>query len=450
MAALVVPFAIALAEPAMPDSIVRVGATATPGWPWSVAYQDSYAYVGDRQALVIIDVTIPSNPSIVGILSTFHVQPVAVFVVDTVAHTIQIGPEFATASVGDPTSPYQLGWCPIPMFSVEPKGLMVVGSLAYVPDANRGLQVVDVSDPTAPAVIGSLDTKGIARDLHVCDSLVFVADGDSLQVVSVSDPTLPSRIGAVEMPSTCYDVFVVDTFAYAVCQSGFGFGSLEVVNVSDPSSPQIVASVDNIAGDPLDVWISGNFAYVVAADYWGLGEGEQRRVGGLRPGWTSDLSADIEGGLRVIDITDPLSPSLVASYDTPGDPRGVFGLGDLIFVADYDSLQILRHIWVGVEEKPAYGLAASSFRLAQNQPNPFASFTAISYELPSAGPVSLEIYDITGRLVRKLVDATQPAGRHTAMWDGKDEASRKLGSGIYFSRLSTESRTLSNKMLLVR
>ena len=415
------------AEPAMPDSIVRVGACRPLGWPWGVFVQGDYAYVAGRSYLSVIDISVPSTPAVVGSLRTFDIQPVAVFVQDTVAHTVQIGPEFATASVGDPTSPYQLGWCPIPMFSVEPKGLMVVGSLAYVPDANRGLQVVDVSDPTAPAVIGSLDTDGIARDLHVRDTLVFVADGDSLQVVNVSDPTLPSGIGAVEMPNTCYDVFVVDTFAYVACQTGFGFGSLEVVNVSDPSSPQIVASVDNIAGDPLDVWISGSYAYVAAADY-----------------------SPIEGGVRVIDISNPLNPSLVASYDTPGNPRGLFAVDDLVFVADYDSLQILRHIVVGVEESAPARSKKQQLRLLQNGPNPFSDRTSISYQLPADARVLLSVHDVCGRLIASLVDEQQHAGFHTLHWKGKSEDGTTLPSGVYFFRLTTQGSRRCGKMILLR
>ncbi|TET81151.1 T9SS type A sorting domain-containing protein [candidate division TA06 bacterium] len=304
----------------------------------------------------------------------------------------------------------------------------MIDTLAYEALGSVGFWIVNVAAPAAPTVVDSFRTPGIAIDLFVRDTLCYVADYDSLQIISIARSGSLYRVGAVAVPSSCYDVFVVDTFAYVACQSSSGNdGSLQIVNVSDPSSPQIVASVDNIVGDPLDVWISGSYAYVAAADY-----------------------SPVEGGVRVVDISDPLSPSLVASYDTPGDPRGVFAVGDLVFVADYDSLQILRHVAVGVEEKPAFGPRALRFRLAQNQPNPFSGFTVISYELATPGEITLEIYDVTGRLVRKLVDAAQPAGLHTAMWNGRDEASRKLASGVYFSRLTTESGTLFDKMLMVR
>ena len=429
MAALVALFGIALAEPAMPDSIVRVGACATPGIAWAVYIQDTLGYIADVSALTVVNISDPSVPSVVSSLSSPDSEPLGIIVRDTLAylHKGIIG-VFSIINVSDPGTLFVVGWCEIPgSFLPHPRGILLRDTLCYVARGTSGITTINVSDPNAPVPVDTFDTPGFAMDFFVRDTIMYIADRDSLQIASIGNPISPYYLGSSPMPAPCYDVFVVDTFAYAACQSGFGFGSLEVVSVSDPSSPQIVASVDNIAGDPLDVWISGSYAYVAAADY-----------------------SPVEGGVRVVDISDPLSPSLVASYDTPGDPRGVFAVGDLVFVADYDSLQILRHIGVGVEEKSAYRPEASRFRLAQNQPNPFTSLTNIRYELETEGTVTIEIHDVTGRLVRTLVNAPQFAGQHTAMWDGRDEADRKRASGVYFCRLTTESGTLSNKMLLVR
>ena len=443
--ALLTTFGMSYAEPAMPDTIVRVGATATPGWPWSVACQGSYVYVGDRQALVIIDIGVPSNPFIVGTLSTFHIQPLAVFVADTVAHTIQIGPEFATASIADPTGPYELGWCGIPIWTQEPKALVVVDTCAFLPDADNGLQVVNVAQPNAPAVVGFLDTPGIARDLFVQATIAYVADGDSLQIVDVSDPTDPFRLGALAMPNPCYDAFVVDTFAYVVCESNTGSdGTMQVVNVSDPSNAFIVNNV-TMNGDPWAIYVLDSYAYVVAGDYWGLHKGGVRQVGGLRLERELGIQADIEGGLRIVDISDPGNPTLVASYDTPGDPRDVFVDGDLVFIADYDSLQILQHVIVGVEEKSVVSGQQLAIRLGQNRPNPFTGSTVIFYSLPVAGSVALAVYDLAGRLVEIIVDEKQEPGVYRVQWRPEDKA-----SGIYFYSLQAGDFMDIKKMILLR
>ncbi len=429
MAALVAPFGIALAEPAMPDSVVRVGACATPGIAWGVFVQGDYAYVADRGAVTVVDATDPSFPWVAGTLNDPLAWALGLFVENAVAYLnwTALGNGFSTLDVSNPDSLYVIGWCYVPPAGgPDPTGVCTVDTITYLANGDDGLGIINVSDPASPDTVTYFDTPGYALDLSTQDTLVFIADYDSLVIVNVADVLNPYRVGAVNMPDNCYGISVAGEYAYVACKGGFGFGSLEVVNVSDPSSPQIVASVDNIVGDPLDVWISGSYAYVAAADY-----------------------PSIEGGVRVVDISDPLSPSLVASYDTPGDPRGVFAVGDLVFVADYDSLQILRHIATGINESTVEQ-QPRVLRLRQNQPNPFTDFTTVRYELPTAGSVTLEIYDVTGRLVRTLVDAAQPAGLHTAMWDGRDEANGKLASGVYFCRLTTESGTLSNKMLLVR
>jgi hypothetical protein len=72
-----------------------------------------------------------------------------------------------------------------------------------------------------------------------------------------------------------------------------------------------------------------------------------------------------------------------------------------------------------------------------NYPNPFNPKTTIDYVVPDAGgAVRLGVYDLSGRLVRMLVDGEQPAGRHVAVWDGCDDRGRELASGVYFYRLA--------------
>jgi hypothetical protein len=88
--------------------------------------------------------------------------------------------------------------------------------------------------------------------------------------------------------------------------------------------------------------------------------------------------------------------------------------------------------------------------LSQNYPNPFAATTTISFGLREAGEVSLEVYDVAGRLVRVLVDERRVANRFTEFWDGRDADGRLAPSGIYFYKLKTTSFRQTKKMLLLR
>jgi uncharacterized delta-60 repeat protein len=79
------------------------------------------------------------------------------------------------------------------------------------------------------------------------------------------------------------------------------------------------------------------------------------------------------------------------------------------------------------------------------QPNPFNPLTTITFELPRTEAVTLMVYDIQGRVVGTLVHSMLSAGSHRMVFDG-----RALSSGLYFARLQTPSRTLSQKLLLIK
>lgn len=410
------------AEAALPDSIYRVGATATPGVTWDVFVQGNYAYVADRGFLTIVDVSTLSTPWVVSNVSDIDFCPVGIVIKDTIAYLNNgLCNRFSNANVANPTTPFKIDWLTIPPATPEPKGVSVLDTFAFIADSDDGLIIANISDPSNLTLTGSYNTPGIAIDLFVKDSLVYIADQDSLQIINVTDPTSPTRLGAVAMPTSCYDVAVMGNYAFVACQSNTGTdGRLEVVEVSDPTSPSIVATVNTINGDPFAVYIQGNYVYVVAQDH---------------------ILPSVEGGVRIVDISNPLSPVLIASYDTPGDPRGIFTSFPYIFIADQDSLQILEHIIVGIdEEETGIDRTPILVRLEQNMPNPFAHHTAINYQISSQSSVSLNIYDVSGRLIRSLVNESQSPGRHTAYWNGEDNTSKKVASGVYLYQLISKSR----------
>ena len=75
--------------------------------------------------------------------------------------------------------------------------------------------------------------------------------------------------------------------------------------------------------------------------------------------------------------------------------------------------------------------------LAACLPNPFHSRTQISYALPTASNVSLQVYDAAGRPVRTLADGFRNAGSYSVSWDARDTEGKQVPYGIYFYRLDT-------------
>ena len=100
------------------------------------------------------------------------------------------------------------------------------------------------------------------------------------------------------------------------------------------------------------------------------------------------------------------------------------------------------------------GLAGRSalperFSLGPNYPNPFNPSTLIPYQLPSAAPVRLEVFNLLAQRIATLVEEVQPAGFHQARWDGTDAAGRAAAAGVYLYRLQSGPRVATGRMVLV-
>jgi hypothetical protein len=111
----------------------------------------------------------------------------------------------------------------------------------------------------------------------------------------------------------------------------------------------------------------------------------------------------------------------------------------------YGLNRIADPISVRIETRPEV------YALADNYPNPFNPETTIKYQLPEAGDVTLEIYNMLGQVVRTLVNAEQTAGRYVLQWDATNDAGQPLSSGIYFYRIQAGGEFQSvKKMLLLK
>jgi len=97
------------------------------------------------------------------------------------------------------------------------------------------------------------------------------------------------------------------------------------------------------------------------------------------------------------------------------------------------------------QQSDAPGLIASS-----NYPNPFNPETTIRYSLGKDSPVTLEIYNLKGQLVNRLVNGFQKQGSHSVVWNGTDHQGRGVSSGFYFYRITAGEAQLSRKILLMK
>jgi hypothetical protein len=98
---------------------------------------------------------------------------------------------------------------------------------------------------------------------------------------------------------------------------------------------------------------------------------------------------------------------------------------------------------LAVNPEPA--ALTKTFALEQNYPNPFNPTTTINFQIATAGIVSMNVYDLTGRVVSTLVNGWRDAGYHQATFDGSN-----LATGVYLYRLTAGSNILTGKMALVK
>ncbi len=147
------------------------------------------------------------------------------------------------------------------------------------------------------------------------------------------------------------------------------------------------------------------------------------------------------------------SGTINVTFDASELPVGMYTGSIQIITNDPDhqsvsvpcTLQVVR---TDIAEND--GALPAVFSLAQNYPNPFNPTTEISFGLPTAGPVKLEIFDIVGRKVKTLVNREMAAGVHKVIWDGRNEEGGSVGSGIYFYRLSSGDNSIARKMVMLK
>jgi hypothetical protein len=106
---------------------------------------------------------------------------------------------------------------------------------------------------------------------------------------------------------------------------------------------------------------------------------------------------------------------------------------------------------IGVDDGVASGPAVMRTALHRSSPNPFNPRTTVRYQLGERTHTRLEVFDVSGRLVRALVDEIQGPDRYSVPWDGRADDGQNAGSGVYWVRLKTASGfDGSTKLVIVR
>jgi len=179
-----------------------------------------------------------------------------------------------------------------------------------------------------------------------------------------------------------------------------------------------------------------------------------------------DTTAVPYGDLIALHDNHAFIPSISALDLATSDPLfDIAGQPDIVSLTPFDAVYVpaanQEHVLVTPENKgwllaelahpaSAVDLAPLAALVLTAAPNPFNPRTDLSFAVPRAGRVRLEILDVRGRRVAALVDADLPAGRHAARWTGADQAGRAQAAGVYFARLEQAGSQVVARLVLVR
>lgn len=194
---------------------------------------------------------------------------------------------------------------------------------------------------------------------------------------------------------------------------------------------------------------------------------------------TSDLQG-IEAGASYVVVAENLRTGIVTTKQVSGDAqrisaawadlnrKSVVEAGDKLEVALYDARGVIvsgpfQRTVTTTDIRNAYltlqlrvgDVQPKDTLLAQNFPNPFNPETWIPYQLSKSTEVTLQIYDISGRLVRTLDLGWKPTGSYmtqssAAYWDGRNNVGERVASGAYFYTLQTRDFAATRRMVILK
>ena len=173
------------------------------------------------------------------------------------------------------------------------------------------------------------------------------------------------------------------------------------------------------------------------------------RVASMSAGGTFHLA--FNGTDQTGEITVPVTGGWQTWTTVSATATLSAGTQTMRFVPALDGFNVNYFEVVSAPTAIASDGQAARFELHPCHPNPFNPMTTISYDLRERVPVTLAIFDVTGRRVKTLVNGEDTnAGRYEQVWDGRDETGRAVASGVYFYRLDAGGDTATRRMVLVK
>ena len=306
--------------------------------------------------------------------------------------------------------------------------------------------MLDVTDPTNPTFAAEESCFNPLQDIVLSDSFLYAAEPYEFQVFNVARPREPVRVGSCVIQGTGVDLLLVDTLAYV--------SSLptQVISIRNPASPAVIGTIptyghgiairDSVAFVPAlyDSMVIYNLRDPAAP----VRIGRHTFSGGHV--WNSGIALVdtllYVGGdiLHVLDVTDPLNPTEVATWLPPYETRRLCYAAPYLYAASYDAgVCILETVPTGLEELPEKGGITKEVWLS-----PSVTTGRIAVETRS-GPngLTLSLYDACGAKVMELQASAARSGTRIQF----ELNLSGFPDGIYFVSLKGNDRSFTTKVV---
>ncbi len=338
----------------------------------AVAVQDDYAYLIQGSYFVVLDISTPGNPVLVGKTRQTLEK----------ARAIGLGGNgYAYAAnrnglwvidIRDPTRPRRLQFYPVTpkefsqrahFYSVN---TVVSGHFAYFLNGTGTLYILDITNPAAPVGVGVYDGPGEnITDVQVSNAYAYITDErEGVRILDISDPADPVEIGGYRVSSAqewfYNNITLQGDYAYVSNR-----GNVYIVDVSNPARPVEVSSftgIRDVNSSVSSIIAFGDYVYVTGGGgdmFMHFSELRVENVSNpVAPRYERDITtssfvadavligdhiylANGGGGLQILSVSNPDKPVEIGLYKPVGNSVGMGISDDNVYIADNNGVHVI-------------------------------------------------------------------------------------------------------------
>lgn len=258
-----------------------------------------------------------------------------------------VGPRLVLVDTSTPASPTILGFSALLPALIE--DVLVSGNTTLLAIGGSGVQIVDTTLPASPALLGAYDTDGTATALALNGTRLYAADGDNgLVTLTVAVPTTPDLLDtdALPVPGFAYDL-LLDGSTLFLAGGAAGVRSYSLTN---PSNPALNAEAYvPLLPDSMGLAADANYLYVadlneglVILDKANIANPPVGQISFAAQGGAMNITLDGttayimdgNGDIHSVNVANPAAPTLIATFNTPGNAMELLISGGLGYIAD--------------------------------------------------------------------------------------------------------------------